>query len=208
MSNRNKAEKTKDKSVNISIPNDIKEDDLKKILVDAILEAETKKKETEKLQTEKELCEWNEIIGAKEYNSSNKLINWIKSSANKVCVVFKIATLKKKDIKGHKMTSAFIKSLISIVLVLFAILLIIGAIISFSLVIYSWIPNEVKLPCYYIVLLIVLGVNLLLLSRFIIIASKEVLNIEDNGYLFGLFSSVTSVISIIIAVSAIFIKVG
>lgn len=208
MSNRNKTEKTKDKSVNISIPNDIKEDDLKKILVDAILEAETKKKETELNENDKkvgmEFQESNDEVDTKKHNNSCK-----SKYLDGIVALFKIMFLRKKDITDFDVIDALLRTALYMFLITLHIITLLGSIFMIGFPILSYFIASIEpLAWYWNLFFIAFGIALFPFSQCFRIASVEVDNIKDKNYLFGLFSSVTSVVSIIVAVTAIVIKVG
>ena len=65
------------------------------------------------------------------------------------------------------------------------------------------IPSVVPMKWYLSVVSGVWGITLLLLSRMFRIAAIEVDEVKDNNYLFGLFTTVTSIVSAIVSIIAL-----
>lgn len=127
----------------------------------------------------------------------------VQKGANKVSA-FKALIFPRRYAKDLKASSFLLQSTLQwfykIIerILLFASLFLIAAIpLQYIL------PNVTPVEWYLNFLGAVLGVVLLVISRFFRIAYLEVGAIKDSNYLFGLFASVASIISIVIAIIAI-----
>ena len=113
--------------------------------------------------------------------------------------------ISKKKIKGDRATTGLLKFFLAIIfdvakfaLTVWSALLVLSIPMQYivdSITILT-IPQNILVFCFAILSFI--------LSRLFRIASVEIENIDDKNYLFGVFASITSIVSIIVAIVSIF----
>lgn len=170
----------------------------------AIVEADEIKEQEHRKQQEADLQEWRTAIGYKEFDDSNRVIRGIKSFFNQLWCILKICFVPSKAVKGDRASFALMKLFLCL---FFGVAECILTLASLLLVIYGFalffLPNAAPLLGLSNAALISIGISVFLISRLFRIAGIEVSKIEDRNYLFGLFASVTSIASIVIAIIAI-----
>ena len=191
-------------SVNISLPENMSAEDLQHTIARAIIEADEIRLQQEKIRKEQEQQEWCKLIGYKDYSKTHCKFRAFKSLGNKLYAIFKICMLPKSAIKGDRATIAILKMVLLELLIIFRFIFSFAA-LSFLLYIplqyvFSC-PN--KQPWYISGLFAILAVCLFFIGRVLKITSVEIDKLDDRNYLLGLFASITSLVSIIIAVIAI-----
>lgn len=193
-------------NVNIVFPESLSTDEIKNILVDAMLEVENKKAEAQKDKADKYLKEWRESLGIKEYPKDAKIrFHRAKQFFNMFGAFFRLSFISKKKIKGDRATTGLLKFFLAIIfdlakfaLTVWSALLVLSIPLQYivdSITILT-IPQNILVFCFAILSFI--------LSRLFRIASVEIENIDDKNYLFGVFASITSIVSIIVAIVSIF----
>lgn len=208
MAKKNKKNKSvaPSNNVNIVFPESLSADEIKNILVDAMLEVENKKSEAQKDKADKDLKEWRESLGIKEYPKDAKIrFRKAKQFFNTFSAFFKLSFISKKKIKGDRATTGLLKFFLAIIfdlakfaLTVWSALLVLSIPLQYivdSITILT-IPQNILVFCFAILSFI--------LSRLFRIASVEIENIDDKNYLFGVFASITSIVSIIVAIIAIY----
>ena len=179
-------------------------EDLQHLIACAIVEADEIKEATRRKQQEADLQEWQAAIGYKEFDDSNRVIRGTKSFFNQLWCIMKICFVPSKAVKGDRASFALMKLFLCL---FFGVAECILTLASLLLVIYGFalffLPNATPLLGLSNVALISIGMSVFLISRLFRIAGIEVSKIEDRNYLFGLFASVTSIASIVIAIIAI-----
>ncbi|MCM1488403.1 MAG: hypothetical protein NC203_08560 [Firmicutes bacterium] len=184
--------------INITPPENMTSEEFQHIIANAILEAEYIKEQRMIKQKEKEKSDWREKIGVKK----NK--NKIKDIINMIKVLFKISFIPKKNIKGDSITIGLLKFFLSLFFDIVSVfLLIIGLYLIFIIHFQHLIIDTSKLTIFANIISVLYGLLILVLSRMFRIASIETEQIEDRNYIFGIFASMTSMASIIIAVVAL-----
>lgn len=192
--------------VNIVLPESLSADEIKNILVDAMLEVENKKAEAQKEKADKDLKEWRASLGIKEYPKDAKThFRRAKQFFNTFGAFFRLSFISKKKIKGDRATTGLLKFFLAIifdlakfVLTVWSALLVLSIPLQYivdSIPVLS-IPQNILVFCFAVVSFV--------LSRLFRIASVEIDNIDDKNYLFGVFASITSIVSIIVAIISIF----
>lgn len=179
-------------------------EDLQHLIAHAIAEADEIKEAAHRKQQEADLQEWRMAIGYKEFDDPNRVIRKIKLFFNQLWCIAKICFVPAKAVKGDRASFALMKLFLCM---FFGVAECILALASLLLAIYGvalfFLPNAVPLLGLSNAAFICIGVSLFLISRMFRIAGIEVGKIEDRNYLFGLFASVTSVASIVIAIIAL-----
>lgn len=185
--------------INIIPPENMTSDELQHIIANAILEAESIKEQRTIDQREKEKAEWREKIGVKICKGKFKnILNGIK-------VIFKISFMPKEYIKGDRASIGLLKFFLSLFFDIagMVVLLPLSIYLIFIIHIQHFFINITELNIFYHIISVLCGFLILILSRLFRMASIEIEQIEDRNYIFGVFASVTSMISIIIAVIAL-----
>ena len=185
-------------SVNINLPENMSAEEIQHMITNAIVEAEEIKAQKEEKQRKSDLTEWHNKIGYREYK------NKFKQYFNEVKVFIKVLFLPKKHIEGDRASAVLLKSFIALFFwimkwcsLLFAIFLIGCFPIQYFVGSMSQFPWQLYSYCVPFALLT------FIFSRLFRMAGIEIDNLDDRNYLFGLFASITSFVSIIIAVIAI-----
>lgn len=188
------------KSVNLSFPETMAAEDMQHVIARAILEAEEIKTQNDQSQRQKEHEEFLKNLGKKECK------NWGKKKLNDGLVFWNILFLKKKYVKGDRASFSLLKVSISLFFSAMRYLL-----AFFALLFITYVPAQLKSVIGYnkfalgvmIICCIALAFFVFTFSRFFRIASIEVDKINDRNYLLGIFASITSLISVVIAVVAV-----
>lgn len=184
--------------VNISFPENMSAKEIQHIIANAIIEAEEIKAQKEEEKRKAALAEWHNIVGYQEYK------NKIKQFFNHLKAFIKILFLPKKYIEGDRASTILLKSVISLFFWFMQYCSLILAILLIAFVPAQYLMQNIAvLPWYQNVLFILFGVLAFVFSRLFRMAGIEIDNLDDRNYLFGLFASVTSLASIIIAIIAI-----
>ncbi len=187
-------------NINVVLSESISKEEMQHIISNAIIESENIREEKAKEQKEIELKEWHKTIGYKEQdNKFKKIINELK-------VFCKILFLKEKDIEGVTASTLLLKLSLSFFFRIISLGLFILFLISFILAflpLHCFINQTSVVPGYLNVICFLLSILMFMLSRFIRIVSVEIEKSENFNYLFGWFASITSIVSIAIAVIAI-----
>lgn len=174
--------------VNIVLPGSMNAEEMQQIITNALLAVEDTKAQKAKEQKEQERKEWEETVG------NNPLKRF-----------FKILFLPKKYIKGDKTTFALLKVFVGMFFGLAKILTLLFSIFAIAYIPLQYVIAGISdLSIGQNIILAVYAVLSFLFSRMFRMASIEVDKIEDRSLLFGIFASVASVVSIAIAIVAIF----
>lgn len=208
MAKKSKKNKNTANNVNIVLPDSLSAEEMKNILVEAMLEVEQRKAELANTENESDLKEWRKSLGIKEYPADKKIrFRKIKQVCNTFYAFFKLSFIPKNQIKGDRATIGLLKfflcavfDLAKIMLTLWSVCLI--AIIPLQYFIQSLTPLSISENIFVFCFAFMSFV----LSRLFRIASAEIDRIDDKNFLFGVFASITSIVSIIIAVVSIFYK--
>lgn len=191
-------------SINIVTTDSMSADEIQQIITNAILAADEAKKQNEREQKERECCELRDIIGYKEYEDKNGIIRYVLLFFNRTSMIVKLLFAPKRVIKGDETTFGLLKMFVEMILRMTEY---ITMMFSFVSAIYIPLQYVVEvIPTLSIFQNIVLGLFVLatfLLSRMVHMAAIEIYNIEDRNLLFGIFASLTSIVSIVISAIAI-----
>lgn len=185
----------------VTPPVGMSSDEMQHVIAMAIVEAEEIKEQRKKEQRKAEFGEWQTVIGYKKYNDKNVLIRGVKTFWNAIVCLFRVCFVRKKHIKGDRVSFNMMKMLLCKSFDLIKICLnILTAMFILYIPMQYIIPSLTVLAWHQSVLLGSYGLLTFMFSRMFRIASIEVEKIEDRNYLFGLFASVASIVSIIIAI--------
>ena len=184
-------------SVNISLPANMSAEEMQHLIANAIIEAEDIKAQKEEEKRKAALAEWHNIVGYKEYQ------NKIKQFFNDVKAFTKILFLPKKYIEGDRASVAFLQEIMTF---FFGILQALALVLCICFIFAIFSPGSfhiASLEIYAIIALALFAFVSFLLSCIFRIIRLEIDKVKDRNYLLGLFASITSLVSIIIAVIAI-----
>ena len=179
-------------------------EDLQHLIAHAIIEADEIKEEALRKQQDAELLEWRVATGYKEFSDKSKFLRSVKTFFNRFWCFIKLCFVPSKAIKGDRASFALMKLFLCAffgfakwILGLSSLMFILYGIILF------FAPETMPVLWISNIGLIVLGITVFFLSRMFRMASIEIEKIEDRNYLFGLFASVASIVSIVIASIAV-----
>ena len=182
-------------STNIVLPESIYREELQHVIACAIVEAEKIKAQEEEKRQEAALLEWHTVIGYKKYDKRYK------NAFNRIKVFLKILFLPERYIKGNSASTVLMKSFILLffwAMKWFSLLLAVG-LVAYLLFMGRSDYSPWWLYLYFVCLAFISFVY----SRLFRMASIESDKIDDRNYLFGLFASITSFVSMIVAVIAV-----
>ncbi len=191
-------------SVNISLPENMSAEKIQHIIANAIIEAEEIKESKRQELEEQKRLEWQKSLGYQDFSRiKHKLWRNIRVIFNRIRMVLTLLFIRKKKLSGDRLSVAFLQELLT---VFFGILQALSFVFSIALIFAIFNPGffTIKsLGIFEIIGFVFFALVCFLLSCIFRIIRLEVDKIKDRNYLFGLFASVTSLASIIIAVIAI-----
>lgn len=208
MAKKNKKNKSvaPSNNLNIVLPETLSADEMKNILVEAMFEVEKRKADAEQEKAEKELKDWRDSLGIKEYPKDAKIrFRNVKQFFNTFGAFFRLSFISKKKIKGDRATTGLLKFFLAIIFDLAKFVLTVwSALLMLSIPLQYIVDSIPVLSIPQNILVFCFAVVSFVLSRLFRIASVEIDNIDDKNYLFGVFASITSIVSIIVAIISIF----
>ncbi len=191
-------------NVNIVLPNTLSSDEMQQIIANAILSAEEASKQRVLDQKEKEQDAFRKAMGYKDYSNEKGLKKHILVFFNRTIMLLKLLFAPKHYIQGDAATFGLLKLFIEAFFwlakaftTLFALLLIVYMPLQF---IVETIPTLSFSQNFLIVSIAFIA---FVLSRMLRMASVEVDKLEDRTLLFGIFASVSSIVSIVLAIIAV-----
>lgn len=182
-------------SVSATLPEHMSAEEIQHIIAKAIVEAENIKVQNRKKQE----IEWRQKVGFK------KCKNCFVDFFNDFCVLFKLLFHPKKYVKGDAVLTGLLITIIRLFFIFVGSLLFLGSVLLIIYIILNLLVFSNALSWDKYVLFVILAFSAFILSLMFFAANFEVDKIEDRNYIFGLFASITSLISIVIAIIA-FIK--
>lgn len=193
-------------TVNIVFPNNMSADEIKHIIADGLMEFEDRKQQQEDKEKELRQKEWQQAIGAKDFSHVKRPKRWLLEFCNAVKVLWRICRITEKDVRGDGVTLGIMQMLLEL---FFSILNVGFSLVALVLFLVSPVicfrESVSLLSIETVVVSWAFGLLALVLSRMFRIAGLEIMNIKDRNYLLGLFTCVTSVVSIVIAFIALFV---
>lgn len=188
---KKRKQNTLQKTDDLSVPTGLTEEALTRVITNALIEYDKQKEREAQENIKKEQDAFDKSLG-------------IKAGKHKFVATLKLLFRPKKYAKGIQSNSELTKSvlkgfykLIEWTLLLLSIFLIACIPLQFI------IPNAPIAYWYIDVIIAFWAIPIFLLSRIFRIAGYEIEQIKDYNYLFGLFATVTSIISVVIAIIAI-----
>lgn len=179
-------------------------EEMQHVIAKAIVEADEIKEQRIKEQQAKELDEWRVAIGKKDFSNKPAIIRYIRTFLNLVKCILKMPFVSEKRIKGDRASFALLQMCITIFFATaYFVTLIASLVLFFGGIGLLFIPLEVPVATTLCAWYIFIGIVCFFMAGMFRMASVEVQKIEDRNYLFGIFASVTSIVSIIIALITI-----
>lgn len=202
---KNKKPKKQNQSTGKHLPpSALTGEEIQHLIAHAIIEADELREAALRKQQDTELLEWRTATGYKEFSDKSKFIRGTKTFFNRLRCFVRLCFVSPNAIKGDRASFALTKLFLRL---FFDFAKWITGMVSLLFVIYgvcSFFISEQSLVAYLSdFTMLVLGITIFTLSRMLRMASIEIEKIEDRNYLFGLFASVTALVSIVIAVIAL-----
>lgn len=201
--NKSKRDSVQTNSINTFGQEGLSAVELQHVIAKAIIESEETKERRKKQQQEEEIKDWRDIIGYKDYSKSKWYFRYPLRFLNDIWIFLRLSFISRTKIQGNRAMSAIVKISLSLFLGSVEWVLCILALYLTSRIPIQFFVNNVKLSWDRSIINIILAFLLFVYSRIFRMASVEVEKMEDHNYLFGFFTSVTSIISITIAIIAI-----
>lgn len=171
--------------------NNVNEEMLSNAITKALLEYDKRKEQEAQTNLKKEKAEFNAHLG-------------IESGKHKFSAAMKLLFRPKKYTKNLQANAELTKSVLKLIYKAVELILLLLSIFMIAAIPLQFIIPGAPIVAWYIdVVIIVWAFPTFLLSRIFRMASYEIDQIKDYNYLFGLFATVTSIISIVIAIIAI-----
>ncbi len=170
---------------------ELSEEALARVITNALIEYDKRKEQEaqEKLKKDQEV--FDKSLG-------------IKAGRHRFFATLKLLFRPKKYAKGIQANSELTKSVLKGFYKLIEWALLLLSIFLIACIPLQFIIPNVPIADWYIdVIIAIWAIPIFLLSRIFRIASYEIERIKDYNYLFGLFATVTSIISVVIAIIAI-----
>lgn len=200
---KSKKEKVQTTSINIILSEYLDKNELQHIIANALIESEEIKKQRDEKRKEEELRIWHENIGYKDYSNSKHKYKWLLQLRNDIWIFFKFSFIPKQKIQGDRAISSLLKMALSWILSAGRWLVFLFAVILLVLIPLQIFVPSIRFPVYVELLFIMSSYLAFVISGFLRMASIEVEKLNDRDYLIGIFASVTSIISITIAIIAV-----
>ena len=171
--------------------NNVNEEMLSNAITKALLEYDKRKEQEAQTNLKKEKAEFNAHLG-------------IESGKHKFSAAMKLLFRPKKYTKNLQANAELTKSVLKLIYKAVELILLLLSIFMIAAIPLQFIIPGAPIVAWYIdVVIVVWAFPIFLLSRIFRMASYEIDRIKDYNYLFGLFATVTSIISIVIAIIAI-----
>jgi len=171
--------------------NNVNEEMLSNAITKALLEYDKRKEQEAQVKLKKEKAEFNAHLG-------------IESGKPKFFAAMKLLFRPKKYAKNMQANAELTKLVLKLIYKFVEWVLLLLSIFMIAAVPLQFIIPGAPIVAWYIdVVIVVWAFPIFLLSRIFRMASYEIDRIKDYNYLFGLFATVTSIISIVIAIIAI-----
>lgn len=190
--------------VNIVLPDSLSAEEMQQIITNALLAVDDAKEQKATEKKEQERKNFREAMGYKDYSTEKGLKKSVLVFLNRIKMVFKLLFAPKRLIKGDDATFGLLKMTVEIFFWMAK-----WATTLFAAIFIAYIPLQYiveAIPVISIWQNIFFGMYAVvsfLLSRMFRMASIEVDKIEDRSLLFGIFASITSIASIIVAIIAV-----
>ena len=197
-------DKKNKKVINTANEQKLDKDQLSQAFVDALLEYDRIKEENLKQQKEKERMEFRESVGIKDYSKDKSKLKHVKEFFNLFFSVIRMLMAKKEHIKGTSMTTDMFKLIMAFVYKVVSFICFVFSLATTYLFVANLI-GKLWLTAVSYMLYLVFSLFMFAWFRY---CSIEIENTDDYNFVFGLFSSITAVVSLIISLIALVKGVG
>lgn len=189
---------------NIDLLNSFTPEQMQQIITKALLAAEESRERRIEEQKDKDQGKLQKVIGYNDYTNETGLKRFILILINRLKVFLKFLFIPKHLIKGNDATFGLLKIAAENFFCLLQWLMALFAISGVTYISLQYIIKDIiVLPVWETVLLGCFSFVSFILSRIFRMVSVEIHKIEDRNLIFGVFTSTTSIISIVLATIAI-----
>lgn len=201
--NKKQAEVKKEQAPIASKSTSICSEELKQIIVAAILEAEEEKQAKITQQYKKEKEEWSRLFGEEDYSKLQWPERLKQETRCVIRMIVKIITMKNSEIEQSFCTENFIKA---ILIAMFAL----GELVAFLIIlgsigkIFTCLYSNAETSKWIVVEWLIVAFCIVLLARFSRIMRIEIKKMENRDRLFALSGHIVAFVSMIIALVALF----
>ena len=190
-----------DKTINIVLPENVSQDEIKTLIVDSLLAYEQAKESREQKRIEHEQQIRRELVGYKDYSNRNLLARSFLTLLNRIVILFKLLFMPKHKITGDTATTGLMKIAVSLLFAAVKWLLRLVAIISvFYYPLSLSIPSINRIESAQYSVFIIVGIVAFLLGQLFRLASIEIEKMKDHNYVVDIFAAVAAIVAIIISV--------
>lgn len=203
MSKPKKDRTAKAMPVNIVLPSDISTDEMKHIIADGLMEFEERKKQQEKEAKELLLKERQRAVGIKDYSNVNGPKRWLLKFGNTIHVIWKTCFISGQYLNDTQITFSLMQMILYVTFKLLSLAMLCVSILFFIYPVCLCLGFLGTVSWVIVVTSLLLSLLTFLLFGLFRMASLEINNMKDRNYLLGLFSGVTSIATIIIAVATL-----
>lgn len=193
MSKKKKSKVPSNTQINITLPDDLSVDEMIKIIAEGLMAFEERKKEREDQELEEWSKEWRQKLGIDDFLEVKRPKRWILKFRNRIKAFFKVLFMPRRHVKGNEITLAIVQLLLAAFFCVAFIALMVLGVTMITLTLFH--IREMDLGS--IVMFLSAGVVSVVASGLFKVASSESLSIKNPNYIFGLFTCVVSVASII-----------
>lgn len=193
---RNK--KNKQKSVPIQAPQGFSAEEWSHIIAMAIEEAEQNRQaEANKRQTEEQKS-WQQALGVKDYSGVHRPKRQILEFFNVLRAFLKLSFLPRRKIKGDRVTFSLLQMLSAMAFGIVGGILLVVALTLIAMPPIIALAGE-TIAWWQAIWSVIWGILIFLISRLFRIASVELENIENRGYLLSICACIVSIVSLVVA---------
>ena len=193
---RNK--KNKQKNVPIQAPQGFSAEEWSHIIAKAIEEAnQNRQAEANKRQTEEQKS-WQQALGIKDYSGEHRPKRQVLEFFNILRAFLKLIFLPRRKIKGDRVTFSLLQMLSAMAFGIVGGILILVALTLVAMPPIIALAGE-TITWWQAIWSVIWGILIFLISRLFRIASIELENIENRGYLLSIFACIVSIVSLVVA---------
>ncbi|WP_251449080.1 hypothetical protein [Vermiculatibacterium agrestimuris] len=193
---RNK--KNKQKNVPIQAPQGFSAEEWSHIIAKAIEEAnQNRQAEANKRQTEEQKS-WQQALGIKDYSGEHRPKRQVLEFFNILRAFLKLIFLPRRKIKGDRVTFSLLQMLSAMAFGIVGGILLLVALTLVAMPPIIALAGE-TITWWQAIWSVIWGILIFLISRLFRIASIELENIENRGYLLSIFACIVSIVSLVVA---------
>ena len=186
----------KTKKVNNPAPMTNQTTDLKSQIVEALIETDRRRAEEANAEKNRIRQRTKEILGVKDFSNKKPITRFICRTLNAIVVLLLIPFRHLDEIEGTRMSTALVVMLLSLLFGLVSLALYAFSVLSLSVFVYLLITGKIATAFNSFGIAIIAW----MLGSIFKASQKEIEKTDDTNFLFGLFASVTAIISIVIAI--------